>query len=1058
MRKRIAHGLSYLCVFLLCISISAGAILEYYSTAVDTALGTTSSAVIAEGGETYTAFVPDEQYLNEDGTGNSAALIQGAINLDRKMVVEGAVLLKNENNTLPLEGGSDITLMGIRSYYTLLGCATGNTVENAYISLYDALGSKNVTDFNNIDNWVKASKYVAGMTEFQYDGAGFNVNPTMLEVYKAVNATDSFGLTVIDEPSVADFDPNEPSLLDLAAAGIDYSSSIQEYNDAVIVTVGRPSDEGRDYGRGTAGTLEGTGATDPLGLTNDEREIINYACENFDKVIVLVNTACMMEIGELADNDEIDAIMWIGFPGNYGTLGIADLLVGKETPSGALSDIYVEANLSSPATVNLGLYYFANEHEIDRSSSDHYLIEAEGIYVGYRYYETRYYDCIANPESNAGSNAGVYASTSGWKYDEEVVYGFGYGDSYTTFSQTIDKVDVTKEEHNFTMDFTVTVTNTGDTYSGKSIVQVYAQAPYEDGMVEKSSIQLMGYGKTKELAPGETETIVVSIDLQNLASYDDAHDNGDGTYGTYILDAGNYYFALGNGAHDALNNVLSAQGYTVEDGMDYEGDASKVYLYEDITEYDDKTFSVTKNGVTVSNQLEFADWNKFEDTEDIVYLSRSDWEGTYPVEYTDMSATASMMDDLNGLVYDLVTTDDTSGVKWGVSSGITFYDMFDIAYDDERWDAILAQMTFEEAIIYHMFNGPCLPGIVSLELMSVDCIENSGNGITITLGGTKDTEAPWAISTEDENATWNGEVLACMQLVASSFNDELAYEVGQYMGNEGLFLGVTVVWGPGGNTIRTPYNGRSGDYFSEDGVLAGYIMMEYAMGALDKGLIAAPKHFAFNDQELGRTGLATFISEQRAREVELRAFQIPIEATKYDELRGEDMGMLGMMTSLGKIGTQECSSSYGLMTGILRQEWGFKGYATSDGGDDLDMFVSTATSGLTGHDLRGATDSAFAVDYKGFKSQANGVKMKIENLSGDINLMNCLKQSAKNDLYTFARSNMINRYSAEVERVEVMTSWRIAYYSAIGTTAVLSLVCVVLYLAPVKKRKEEKED
>lgn len=1037
MKKRISHGLSYVFTLLLCIAIAAGITLEYFSTAVDSALGTTSSVIVADG-ETYTSYTPDAQYLNADGTGNSEALIGGAIELGRKMEAEGVVLLKNEGNALPLASGSNVTMLGARSYWTLLAQNTGNTAEGAIITLWDAL-SGNRTDFNNSRNWVTGS--YTNASDFEFDGAGYNLNPAVKEAYEKINET--YGFTHLSKPLPVEYDPNEPNLAALKASGIDFESGIAQYNDAAIVTVGRPASEACDYT--VDGMAEGTGATDPLGLTTAEREIIDYACENFDRVIVLVNTVSAMEIGELQDNEKIDAILWIGLPGNYGTLGIGDVLTGKVSPSGALADTYAEKNASAPAVMNLGLMEYANLSDIDRNVSKYYLIEAEGIYTGYRYYETRYYDTVANPEtSNAASTAGACASTAGWNYAEEVVYSFGYGLSYTTFSQEIMDVAVNKGEHELTMDFTVKVTNIGDTYSGKSIAQLYGQAPYEEGTVEKSAVQLLNFGKTQTLAPGESETLTITVDLQNIASYDENHDNGDGTFGTYILDAGDYYFSLGNGAHDALNNILAAQGYSVENGMDYNGNASVTYVYSEITELDDKTFSVTKSGETVSNQLECADWNNFEEGA-VTYLSRADWEGTYPKRYSDMTATEEMIRELDGLYYEVSTGDDTSSILWGQDNGLSFYDMKGITWDDERWDAILDQITYEEALVFNMFGGPCLPSLDSLGLLSADPIENGGNGVDLTLGGTKDPEAPWAISNDDPNANWNGQVFAAVSVMASSFNTDLAYEYGVFLGNESLFTGISVLWGPGNNLHRTAYSGRNGDYFSEDPILTAYIVVDYAAGCASKGQVVTLKHLAFNDQEQGRDGISPYKTEQACREVELRSFQLSIES-----------GVKGVMTSYSKIGTQECTSCYNLLTGILKKEWGFHGYVVSDGGDDMDLFAPGVVAGLSSHDLRGATASAFSTDYKAFKDQADGIKISEKNYANDATIQQNLKQSAKGTLYFLANSNLMNRYAEGAERVEVMTSWRWAYCIAIGVSAVATLGCAVMFMLPDRK-KEKKE-
>ncbi len=1075
--KKIMRGLSALFAFLMCVSIILGSIMEGYSTTIDSTLGTTSSVFTSESTDDdplYDKYVPDDEYLNDDGTGNSEALIQAAIDLGREEGAEGSVLLKNDNDALPLDTGSNITLLGIRSVAELLGQGMGSYAKGPYISLAQAL-SENQTDFantiatilgnsvvmnddgtytmvtsfsNTIDSW--------SGSEFEFDGAGMNVNPTMLEIYETLNETYEHAN---NEKAAEIYDPQEPTLAEYAEVNADYADSFATYGDAAIVILGRPSSESVDYLPG--GVVEGTGASEPLELTDNERAVLELAKENFDTVIVLLNTTNVMEVAELQDDPDIDAILWIGFPGCYGMLGVADILCGKVSPSGGLSDTYATYNLSAPATVNMGYYTYSNADEVitdDDSSS--YVVEAEGIYVGYKYYETRYYDSVLGVH-NADSTAGTYASEGGWDYEAEMVYSFGYGLSYTTFSYEWDGepelyVSIAEDgTPTATLTFNVKVTNTGDV-AGKANVQIYGQAPYIEGGVEKSAIQLLEYGKTDTLEPNESEVVTVVAELQNLARYDSTYANADGTTGTYILDPGTYYFAVGNGAHYALNNIMALQGYTEEDGMVGEGDASMAYSLEITEDVISKTaFSISKAGVAISNQLEYADWNYFQEGE-ITYLSRSDWEATYPVEYSDLTLTDDqLISYLNGNYYTMSTTDDTSSILWDQDNGVAFYQMYGADYDDDLWTQLLDQMSLEEAMYIATYGGPSIPGASSIGLEEASMTENAATGIALALTACKDTSAPWAISSDDPNSAWMGCVFAGAPNIASSFNHDLQYDIGEFVGVESLFLGVPILWGPGLNTHRTAYNGRNGEYYSEDPILTGTTAMEFAVGGLSNGLIAAPKHFAFNDQETNRDGIAPYMTEQKAREGDLRAFQIAFEAFKYDT-EDEDVGMLGVMTSFSKIGPVEVTCSYNLITNILEGEWGFKGYCVTDIYDDMDLYTAVLASGVTCYDTRGMSGFYGSVTLENtsyFAGQVDGNTVSSSLIDGDANLQESVKTSVHQNLYAFSQSNLMNRYNSTTTIEQVMVWWRVAYYAAIGVSAVLMVVCFIVYLTAGKKKE-----
>ncbi len=1055
--KKLWHGLTMVSALTLSVVITASIVLEQFSSNVDDMLGTQSEILVSEDdGSTYSTYTPDSEYLNEDGTGNSHAIIQKAIDIGHQEGAEGTVLLKN-NGVLPLTSSESdktkVTLLGLHSHVPLLGSGFGVKVQGPMITLEDAL-SRTTTDWTNESKWVTGSNsttYSSTMDVFEFDGANYEINPTAVQFYEDYNNGLSNAVTFND--SVGDYVDSGAQEPTRAQIESNIGSSISSYNDAAIVVLARPGSEAQDY---LPGQVVDEGVSEPFELTPNEEDTLAYAKENFDKVIVLLNTCNAMEIDELKYDDQIDAILNISFPGAYGMLGVADVLCGNVSPSGKLADINAAYQMSSPAMMNMGDYTFSNADQLERTRSTHYIIESESIYVGYRYYETRYNDVIEG-RGNANSSKGTYGSDGAWDYTSEVTYGFGYGLSYTEFEQEIVDVTVNQESHGITVDFEVKVTNNGQA-AGKDVVQIYGQAPYYDGGIEKSAIQLLAFDKTDTIAAGSSETITVSADLQNLASYDESVDNGDGTYGTYVMDAGDYYFALGNGAHDALNNVLAAQGYTTANGMDYEGEAADAYLWEyapaDGSSVDTTTFSISSNDTRVSNHLEYADWNYYEEGA-VEYLTRGDWDGTYPIEYENMEIPDSMFSDLNGYYYTVKTDEDTSDYIWGsTETSYQLYEMTGADWDDYRWDDLLNQLTINESMYLAAFGGPTFPSAPSIGFEEAYMTENNGNGIVFTLANSKDPNAPWAISADDNNSGWNGQVFGASPLLAQTFNPDCFLERGEFVGNESLFLGVPIIWGPGLNTHRQAYNGRNCEYYSEDPILCGYIAEHFSYGCDEYGLIAAPKHFAFNDQETNRAGVAPFMTEQRAREVELRAYQIAIEAPDYD-----DFGMHGLMTSFSKIGAVECCTSRGLMTDILQNEWGFHGYAVTDIYDDTDLYTAMVYSGTTGYDLRGA--QGFDVtqplsssgSYFADGTQVGGINLNEDAYKGDRTMMAALKNSNKNLLWAFANSNLMNRYSATTHRVSQMTWWRVAYISAIVVVSVITAAFAVLYIISVFKKE-----
>lgn len=1003
MKKNIWRGLAFLFASLIFLGSTAGQALETNRNVVDDFLGTKSYVVETdtESGELYSTFTADYA--------DTAELVAAHEAMGERLMEEGGVLLKN-NGSLPLSSEArKVTLLGIRAEAkTLYGATIGvNVPASQNVSLTQALTER-----------------------------GFSVNTVMNDLYQTITSDKSWknankfsasfsGVLFGQEPQ---FDIREVTVKEMESANPAYLDSVKQYNDAAVVVLGRPGSEAGDYYPGSVGVNTALGARNPLALCDDERALIAFAEENFETVIVLINSANAMEIGELEKDEAVDAILWIGWPGNYGMRGVADILTGDTNPSGALADIYASDTASAPAMANFGVIAWTNAADhldtaVDRG--DYYLIEAEGIYTGYRYYETRYADVVTG-SGNADSAVGTFDSAGAWNYDEEVVYPFGYGLSYTTFTRTIDSVKVDTEAKTVTA--SVTVENTGDT-AGKTPVQLYAQAPYTSGGVEKSAVVLLDFGKTGLLQPGAKETVEIVADLQNLTSYDDRSAE------TYILDAGDYYFTTGNGSHQAVNNILAAQGFDVN------GDAANVqkWTYSPDGGVDADTFARTRSGVQVQNHLAEADFNTWVPGT-VTYLSRSDWAGTWPRTYSDLEVVEAMLPYLKNDFYQIANSDDVSDITFNGKSadGLTFSDMKGVAYDDPMWDDLLNQLDLQEAILFITKGNRNAPAMESIGFVGGQYTENSPNGFNVKFAANSDENSPWYVTEEDPNAAYQCNDMGSAPLLASAFNKEFAREYGVLWGNDSLFNGLPFIWGPGLNLHRHAYNGRNGEYYSEDPVLAGYTGLALAQGALTKGLITAPKHYAFNDQESNRNGVAPFMQEQKARELELRSFQIAIEG-----------GTLGVMTSFSRIGPVYVSASKGLITDILCKEWGFNGYIITDMVNPASYMTwkESVIAGTTNFDTNDISE--LWNDY---------ITDTTNTFSGDAAMLKAIKDRVHNTLYVYAQSNAMNGINSSSRKVEVNTWWRMAYKGVYYGAAALTVLCVLGYIwSSMKNGKKGKE-
>jgi beta-glucosidase len=1019
------RGLACIFASMLAVVIMTSTICEAWKGMLDTYLGTVSSKVVSEKSDDGTDLYKYKSYYK-----GATELVNAHKNLAERIQEEGSVLLKNNDSTLPLKKGAKVTLLGMRSHYPVHGGQIGSSpVVAQNVSLEAALKEKGLSiNPTMVEIYDKIGNVVTGQVKNARTGQ-------MENVYGNRPGTLSNSFAVGNETRPLKI--GEPDVAAYKTTNADYAASFKNYNDAAIIVVGRPSTEAADFYPGKTGMAEDEGAKNILGLTSNERNMIALAKENFDKVIVLVNSDSQMEIEELKNDSKIDSILWVGVPSNYGFLGVADILNGTVSPSGRLPDTYAVDSTSSPAMQNFGLITFANQNAISTEKLNYadyragwYLVEAEGIYTGYKYYETRYADVVAGNGKATSKKGSSNGDT--WSYNKEVSYGFGYGLSYTKFEQKLGAVTLNNQDQTATVK--VTVKNVGST-AGKDVIQLYAQSPYTEydkkNKVEKAAVQLMGFEKTKELKPGEAEEVTVKVDLQYLASYDYINAK------TYIMDDGDYYFAIGNGAHDALNNILAAQGKTTKEGMDNNGNAANAYKWTQ-SKFDSKTYSKSASGKEITNQLDNGDLNYYLPGT-VTYLSRSDWDGTWPKTYSGIAANDKMIKQLRNDTYTIKKGEDISKTFPNKKNNISFASMKGAAYEDERWNFLLDQMSLDEALATISI-GQNIKKMDSIGLFDMFTTDGPIGIQGVKLGDrATDKNSPTYIPADDPYAGYYTNDMPTQPVVAATFNKQLAHEEGVIFGEDSLRNKVVVVWAPGMNLHRTPYNARNHEYYSEDSMLTNYLGTAVAQGALTKGLIAAPKHFAFNDQETNRVGVCPFMNEQKAREGELRAFQGAFEG-----------GALGTMTAFNRVGATYASAHIGLMQNILRGEWGFKGYHITDmvNGPNYITVKESVIAGATQMDTTNDTLIKPGGAWEYFTAASVG---------GDATLTAAIRQNYHYFLYTMANSNAMNGVNESSHVVNLMTWWRAALIGLEALSGVLLIISLAGYVLAIRKKEAKKE-
>lgn len=904
-----------------------------YTTIITRSLGHTTTKVTTTGDGSG-----DNEYFKSDYSSHDE-LVDHETEFSKQLVAEGIVLMKNQDNVLPLESGKKISLFGIGSAkFVYSGLGSGAIDTSKTTSLKDAL-----------------------------EAEGFQVNPDLYSVYEKSEAR----VGKEEDPS---------TYLDSV------EKSIKEYNDAAIVVISRNGAEAQDL------------TEDQLSLSDAEMSIVKYANDNFDDVIVMLNTANAIEMG-WSDSEffpNIKACMWVGYPGQEGISSIAKALTGEVNPSGRLVDTYAYDSMSAPATQIFEYGEWTNTNNEENGPKNAYTVYGESIYIGYRYYETRYEDTVLG-QGNASTADNEY------DYTKQVQYPFGYGISYTQFDYS--DFSLTENGDNFTAQ--VTVTNNGDV-AGKDVVEVYFQSPYTDydkeNLVEKSAVELCGFTKTGEIQPGESETVSVDIPKETLRAYD--YTNAK----TYIVDDGTYYFAIGDDCHQALNNILAAKGYTTKDGMDADGDDSLVGTYEQ-KEFDNTTYAKdATTGNEITNQFDYGNIQTYDDS--YVYLTRNDWTGTWPTIYGEPNEkgryNAEATDEFVQLSQNNIYQDDPDAEMPTTNSGdnINLITMRGKDYDDEGWDAILDCLTVDEMVEMVRLGG--------WQTMAIDSISKPMSS---------DQDGPAGISGELIMSDVDCMGYPNQELLAATWNKDLALEFGKCIGEDGLSVNVQGWYAPGAGTHRTPLGGRNFEYYSEDAYLAGSMCANEVAGAQSKGMYCYLKHLVLNDQEQRRYGISTFTTEQALRELYLAPFEMAVK----------DADCHGMMAAFNGIGGIWCGASKELITNVLGGEWGFHGIIVTDYASANDGYMFIDAGLQAGTDLWLNTDSDV---------------YKMGDVSDNATIVTALRNASHDILYTVVNSSAMNGIDENVVVKKVLPLWQ---YWLIAFDVVMAVVIIGCGLLGIRR-------
>lgn len=798
--------------------------------------------------------------------------------VSRQIIAEGTVLLKNDS-ALPLAAGSKVSVFGVSSAFWMTEEKVGGQTNSAF--------TQALTD------------------------AGLEINSTLRSFYKSsTHKNFGTGSSMGDGSSFSNWAVDEAPYSEYTE---EVRASYASYNDAAFVVFSRGGSEGSDVPM-YMDAQNGTHDQSYMSLSAEERELMENVSASFEKVIVVLHSSNAMDMQILRDYD-VDAVIWVPGTGDAPLTELGELITGKRDFSGRLVDTYVYDSFSAPAVQNFGDFrYVTGSGELTGYS---YVNYGEGIYVGYKYYETRYEDVVLGNDT-----------TGSYVYSHTVAFPFGSGLSYNDYAWS--NLSVSKPDENGTVTVTLDVTNNG-TIPGKDVVELYYQAPYteydKENGIEKASVNLIGFAKTEQIQPGETQTgVTITFTVPDMASWDASYSH-DGTTGAYVLDEGTYYVTAAKDAHQAVNNILAAKGctgLTGSDGGEAQVDPEMTAVVLELNEPEYITQAGTGSPYS----------NHFEDSllADGVYLSRTDWSvvdnGTLIYQNGKSGQGVSSVMAADGVVYTHTVSGETlealessgwassgnpndpsdtsvyAGFETGALKELSLEDLQGLAYDDPQWEQLLNQLSLSDLSALFAKGGY---GTLAIE--------------SVGKPETKEYDGPARILN-----LYSGEstyVFPAECMMAATWNTELIAEVGNCIGDQCLLDGIAGWYAPAMNIHRTAFSGRNFEYYSEDPILSGKMAASEVQGVQAKGVYAYIKHFALNDQESNRGAngrYAAFAGEQAIREIYLKPFQLAVE----------EGGARGVMASMNRIGCRPAIAHYGLLTQTLRDEWGFRGIVVTD--------------------------------------------------------------------------------------------------------------------------------
>lgn len=862
-----------------------------------------------------------------------------ATELCAEIAEEGIVLLKNEN-ILPLADASNLNVFGWASTNPCYGGTGSGSLSDAY----------------------ETTSLLQGLTN-----AGFKLNTELSDFYTAYRA---------DRPEVGmwsqDWTLPEPTAESYTD---EMMNAAKEFSNTAMVVITRVGGEGADLPTDVSAVTYTDNSTEYkdfeagehyLQLSQTEKDMLDLVCKNFDDVVLVYNGANAMELGFTKEYSQIKSVLWCPGTGQSGFEALGEIVAGTVNPSGKTSDTFVADLTATPAYNNFGSYNYDNMEEFkvtsknfitgeDESSYPSFVNYVDNIYVGYRFYETAAVEGLID-------------------YDKEVVYPFGYGLSYTTFTQEMGTVT----ENDGTISFDVTVTNTGNT-AGKDVVEVYYNPPYTNGGIEKAAANLIDFEKTQLLEPGASETITITFDVEDMASYDSTGAKA------YVLEEGDYLISVRSDSH----TVIAEQTYTVASTIVY-----------------DENNNRSTDEITVTNQ--FADAQG-----DVTYLSRADQFANYaaataaPASLSMADAVkATFMNNSNYNPEDYNNAEDEMPVT-GASNGLKLADMRGLEYDDTKWESLLDQLTVSDMDTMIAIAGYQTSAAGSVgKLQTIDC--DGPASINNNFTGTGSIGFPSAV------------------MIASTWNKDIAMRFGESIGKMADEMGVSGWYAPAMNTHRSAFAGRNFEYYSEDGILSGYMAANAVIGAEKHGVYAYIKHFALNDQETNRCNmLCTWATEQSIREIYLKPFEIAVK----------DGGAKAVMSAFNYIGTTPAGADDALLNTVLRDEWGFRGFVLTDyfgvyGYMDADREIRNGNDAmLVAYD----TETNHLTD----KSSATSVK--------------AMRQACKNIMYTVVNSRA---YDAE-NMTTGLQNWQIM---AIIIDILFAGLIVFLEVRTIKTYKKAKAE